>query len=144
MKGNQLSLTCSTESFQQFSSLPFPPPLLLPGDEKLHQPRHDQSYTDGGSQPGQRILDLTSADLQPLPLAGREAGHQIPGLLLLRVRYGEHGDGPVQAPSNDRPGGGDDVGRLGGESVVGDHGGVVSPEESDGGPPAVIIPNVLF
>ena len=42
------------------------------------------------------------------------------------------------------PGGCGETGGLTGEGVVGDHGGVVSPEQSDGVPPAVVIPHILL
>ena len=42
------------------------------------------------------------------------------------------------------PGGGGETRGLTGQGVVGDHGGVVSPEQSDGVPPAVVIPHILL
>ena len=67
------------------------------------------------------------------------------GLLrFLGVGNGEDGEGAVPPPSNDGPGGGGETGGLAGQGVVGDHGGVVSPEQSDGVPAAVVIPHVLL
>ena len=64
--------------------------------------------------------------------------------LIPRVHDGEHGDSPVLVPGDEGPGGGEDGAGLRGEGVVGDHGGVVAPEQPDGAPPTVIIPYVVL
>ena len=90
-------------------------------------------------------MDQTSVDLDLLPLAGGEGAHQPLGLLgLLRVGDGEDGEGAVPAPGHDGPGGGGEAPGLAGQGVVGDHGGVVSPEQSDGAPSAVVVPHILL
>ena len=93
-----------------------------------------------------KILNIkTSVNLQLLPVTGGEAGHELVGLLLLvRVHYGEDGHCAVPASCDDGPGGGGDGGRLAGQGVVGDHGGVVSPEQSDGAPSTVVVPHILL
>ena len=90
-------------------------------------------------------MDQTPVDLDLLLLAGGKGAHQPLGLLgLLRVGDGEDGEGAVPAPGHDGPGGGGEACGLAGQGVVGDHGGVVPPEQSDRVPTTVVIPHVLL